>query len=69
MPIATDANYHPVGSSGAAGAKTWLVQSEDVECTKGASMMLNWNSAAYLFGYNLIGFGYRPADSDDDDDD
>ena len=69
LPIATDANYNPVGSSGAVGAKIWLVQSEDVQCTKGASMMLNWNPAAYLFEYNLIVFGYRPADSDDDDDD
>jgi hypothetical protein len=69
LPISTDANAKPAGSSGAVGAKIWLVQSEDVQCTKGASMMLKWNPAAYLFEYNLVVFEHRAAVPDDDDDD
>jgi len=69
LPIKTDKNFNPIDPSGAVGAKIWLVQSEDVQCTKDASMMLNWNPAAYLFEYNLIVFEYRPAVSGDDDDD
>lgn len=74
LPAIYDANYSPAVcpdcKSGAVGAKIWLVKSEDVQCTEGASKMLNWNPAEYLFEYNLIVFEHRaPVSGDDDDDD
>jgi hypothetical protein len=68
LPTADDANYNPVGSSGAVGAKIWLVLSDDVQCANGPRM-LNWNPTEYLFEYNLIVFEHRAAVSNDDDDD
>ena len=71
LPINTDTNFNPTGSSGAVGAKIWLVLSDDVQCTPDPHM-LSWNPTEYLFEYNLIVFEHRamvPDDDDDDDDD
>ncbi len=59
LPVSTDANFNPISPSGAAGAKIWLVLSDDVQCT-GVPQMVKWNPASYLFEYNLIAFEYRP---------
>ena len=67
LPASYDTNFNPAGSSGAVGAKIWLVLTDDVQCTDGPHMK-NWNPAAYLFEYNLIVFEHRAAVSDDDDD-
>jgi len=66
LPVPTDANYNPTGSSGAVGAKIWLVLTDDVNCT-GTPQMVKWNPASYLFEYNLIVFEYRPGDDPEDD--
>jgi hypothetical protein len=70
LPALYDANYNPVPtvppSSGAVGAKIWLVQSEDVQCSNGTSAMLNWNPTAYLFEYNLIVYERREKDIDEE---
>jgi hypothetical protein len=51
------------------GAKIWLVQTEDVDCSKGTSKMLNWDPKTYLFEYNLIVYERRePNDNGDDED-
>jgi hypothetical protein len=69
LPNKNDANFNPIAPSGAVGAKIWLVQSEDVQCSNGTSKMLNWNPTAYLFEYNLIVYERREINFDEDDDD
>ncbi len=67
-PNVPDANFNPVGASGAVGAKIWLVQTEDVDCGNGTSKMLAWNPTAYLFEYNLIVYERLEGASEDDED-
>ena len=50
LPAAYDANT--------TGAKIWLVQSADVDCT--APVMIGWNPTQYLFEGDLINFDYLP---------
>ena len=69
LPASYDANFNPISPSGAVGAKIWSVLSEDVQCTSGASKMLNWNPTAYLFEYNLIVFEHREVNVDEHDED
>ena len=66
LPAFYDANYKPTSSSGAVGAKIWLVLTDDVQCTE-KPQMVKWNPASYLFEYNLIVFEYRPGDDEEDD--
>ena len=66
LPADDDKNSNPVSPSGAVGAKIWLVLSEDVLCSAGASKMLNWNPASYLFEYNLIVYERRDGEPEDD---
>jgi hypothetical protein len=50
LPICCD----PMITSDLRGAKIWLVQSADVDCTK--AKMIGWNPTEYLFEYDLITF-------------
>jgi hypothetical protein len=57
LPVKYDKNFNPVSPSGAAGAKIWLVSSDDVTCTGATRMdakMVAWNPTEYLFEDNLI---------------
>jgi len=47
MPSMDDENFE-------AGAKIWLVLSDDVDCI--AANMIGWNPIEYLFEYDLISF-------------
>jgi hypothetical protein len=58
LPASYDANYNAAESSGAVGAKIWLVRSDDVQCVEVDSMMINWTPQDYLFEGNLIVYQY-----------
>jgi hypothetical protein len=82
LPASYDANFNPVGDSGATGAKIWLVPSTDVDCDgweevageeedaetiQVPSQMIGWNPADYLFEGNLIVFQHFPESIEDTD--
>ena len=62
LPMKYDANFNPIAPSGSAGAKVWLVASEDVTCTgdtTNPAAMIAWNPAGYLFEGNMIVYQYQ----------
>jgi hypothetical protein len=68
LPASYDANFSPApaSTSGAVGAKIWLVLTEDVDCFDEATMqtamdakMTAWNPTAYLFEFNLMVYEHR----------
>jgi hypothetical protein len=65
LPIPDDANFLPQGTSGAVGAKIWLVRSADVDCVGSSTeppRMTGWTPQDYLFEGNLIVYQYQPTE-------
>lgn len=59
LPIKYDGNYKPASdTSGAVGAKIWLVRSADVDCSSDTPKMIGWTPQDYLFEGNLIVYQY-----------
>jgi len=59
LPASYDGNFKPASeSSGAVGAKIWLVRSADVDCSSDLPQMIGWTPQDYLFEGNLIVYQY-----------
>lgn len=70
LPAKYDGNFLPQGTSGAIGAKIWLVPSADVDCDGEPDatpdpvppQMIGWTPEDYLFEGNLIVYQYQSRD-------